>query len=86
MSFAACACDWPVVSVDCPVHGAAAAALAVEAIDRGQAIMAQPPGRCDLCGVIEETRPYGPHGEEVCFACGMKDETAAKAAFDRRFA
>jgi len=29
---------------------------------------------CQLCGAIEETRPYGPNGEEICFSCGMKDE------------
>ena len=34
--------------------------------------------RCELCGRIAETRPYGPSGEEVCFDCGMKDEDAAK--------
>jgi len=37
------------------------------------------PQACDLCGMIEETRPYGPGGIEVCFSCGMKDpETALK--------
>jgi len=36
--------------------------------------------RCELCGVIEECRPYGPNGEQVCFSCGMKD----KANFMRR--
>lgn len=86
MKSAACICTETVLDVDCPIHGGAAAAIAVEAIDRGQAIMAQPPGRCELCGAVEETRPYGPNGEEVCFSCGMKDEAAAKAAFDRRFA
>ncbi len=38
----------------------------------------EPDGRCDLCGKVAETRPYGPKGEEVCFACGMKDEAAAE--------
>lgn len=73
-----------VLSLDCPVHGGEAAAIAVEAIDQGKAIMAEPDGRCDLCGAIEETRPYGPNGENVCFPCGMKDEAAMKRAFDRR--
>lgn len=31
---------------------------------------------CELCGEIEETRPYGPNGERVCFDCGMKDRRA----------
>ena len=34
-------------------------------------------GRCELCGRIEELRPYGPNCENVCFECGMKDEKAA---------
>ena len=41
-------------------------------------IQEEPPQRCELCGVIEETRPYGPNGEEVCFECGMKDEENTK--------
>lgn len=40
-------------------------------------IQEEPPQRCELCGVIEETRPYGPNGEQVCFECGMKDEANA---------
>lgn len=44
-------------------------------------IEAEGDGRCQLCGAVEETRPYGPNGEEVCFDCGMKDEGAAKKGF-----
>lgn len=33
-------------------------------------------GQCELCGAIEDTRPYGPNGEEVCFDCGKKDQAA----------
>lgn len=73
-----------VLSLDCPVHGGEAGALAVEAIDQGRVIQAQPPGRCEMCGAVEETRPYGPKGEEVCFSCGMKDEAAARRAFEAR--
>lgn len=40
------------------------------------------PQQCDLCGKVDECRPYGPNGEVVCFDCGMKDEPAA----ERRFA
>ena len=36
------------------------------------------PQQCDLCGEIEELRPYGPNGESVCFECGMKDEETTK--------
>jgi len=31
-----------------------------------------------MCGLIDETRPYGPNGEEICFDCGMKDEEMTK--------
>jgi hypothetical protein len=46
-------------------------------------IAVQEPQKCDLCGCIEETRPYGPNGENVCFACGMKDEKACIKGFRR---
>lgn len=39
---------------------------------------------CELCGAEDETRPYGPKGEQVCFECAMKDEPAAKRAFLQR--
>lgn len=39
-------------------------------------IIEEPPQRCELCGVLEECRPYGPNSEQVCFSCGMKDEAA----------
>lgn len=48
-------------------------------------IMESPACRCEMCGKVEETRPYGPNGEEVCFTCGMQDEEAAKRGFERRF-
>lgn len=73
-----------ILDPSCPVHGAATAALVVEAIDTGRAIQAQPPGRCELCGAVKETRPYGPNGEEVCHSCGMKDEAAMKRQFAKR--
>lgn len=37
--------------------------------------------KCQLCGQMKECRPYGPHGEDVCFECGMKDEEAARQRF-----
>ena len=36
-------------------------------------IEAEPDFLCFLCGKIDETRPYGPNGEEICYDCGMKD-------------
>ena len=44
----------------------------------------EPPGRCELCGAVEETRPYGPNGKQVCFSCGMKDEAEMGRQFGRR--
>lgn len=42
-------------------------------------IAEEPPQACELCGVVEECRPYGPNGEQICFSCGMKDpETTQK--------
>lgn len=33
---------------------------------------------CELCGVVDECRPYGPNDEQVCFDCAMKDEETAE--------
>ncbi len=46
-------------------------------------IECEPDDICELCGEAAELRPYGPHGENVCHSCGMKDEAAARRAFDR---
>lgn len=42
----------------------------------GDVIIIEPtePAKCELCGKIDELRPYGPKGENICFECGMKDE------------
>lgn len=37
---------------------------------------------CELCGVIDECRPYGPNGEQICFDCGMKDEATTRKRMD----
>ena len=37
-------------------------------------IYEEPPQRCENCGIIAETRPYGLNHEEICFDCAMKDE------------
>lgn len=44
-------------------------------------IEAEGSDKCQLCGEVEELRPYGPNGEQVCFTCGMLDEEAARRAF-----
>lgn len=36
-------------------------------------IKQEPPQICEICGDFEETRPYGPFGEQICFDCGMAD-------------
>jgi hypothetical protein len=41
-------------------------------------IQEESPQACQMCGVIAETRPYGPNGEEICFDCGMKDKAATE--------
>ncbi len=38
---------------------------------------------CELCGKVDELRPYGPRGERVCFDCAMKDEAAASRQMAR---
>jgi len=38
-------------------------------------IFAEPPQRCECCGIIAETRPYGFNHEEICFECAIKDES-----------
>jgi hypothetical protein len=45
----------------------------------------EPDGVCELCGAVDETRPYGPGGKEVCFDCGMKDEAEMERQMARRF-
>ena len=37
-------------------------------------ILEESPRACQVCGVIDECRPYGPNNEEICFDCAMKDE------------
>lgn len=37
---------------------------------------------CEMCGVIDECRPYGPNREQICFDCGMKDEATTRKRMD----
>jgi hypothetical protein len=37
---------------------------------------------CELCGKVDECRPYGPNNENICFECGMKDEETTKRKMD----
>jgi hypothetical protein len=45
-----------------------------------------PSGECEMCGEVDELRPYGPNGEWVCFECAMQDEEAAGEKFEELFA
>ncbi len=33
-----------------------------------------PDAKCEMCGKVDELRPYGLMGENICFECGMKDK------------
>ena len=44
-------------------------------------IAQQPDEVCDMCGKIDECRPYGPNDENICFECAMTkvgEETVKK--------
>lgn len=44
-------------------------------------IAEQPPECCEMCGIIDECRPYGPKDENICFDCAMNkvgEETVRK--------
>jgi hypothetical protein len=44
----------------------------------------EPSNVCEDCGKIDELRPYGKNGANVCFECAMKDEANAAAMFKKR--
>lgn len=35
---------------------------------------------CYLCAEVQETRPFGEHGQDVCFRCMSEPETRQMAA------
>jgi RNA polymerase-binding transcription factor DksA len=41
--------------------------------------------KCEDCGKIEELRPYGINGANVCFDCALKNEENAREMFVKRF-
>lgn len=41
-------------------------------------IAEQPPEVCEMCGKVDECRPYGPNDENICFDCAMKDEITTR--------
>jgi len=46
-------------------------------------IAEEPLQRCEMCGVIDECRPYGPNNEQICFDCGMKDEETTRKKMEQ---
>jgi hypothetical protein len=42
------------------------------------------PAKCEDCGQMDELRPYGRNGANVCFDCAMKDEANAAEMFRRQ--
>jgi hypothetical protein len=42
----------------------------------------EPDQMCELCGKVDECRPYGPNDEQICFDCGMKDEDTTRRKMD----
>lgn len=46
-------------------------------------IAPEPNGKCELCGTVDELRPYGPRGERICFDCGQKAPATTKRQMDR---
>jgi len=47
----------------------------------GNVIILEPeqPQQCDLCGKVDELRPYGPNGSVICFDCAMEDQAGTEA-------
>ena len=46
-------------------------------------IVRTPPAKCELCGKVDELRPYGPKGENICFDCKQKNPKSAKRQMRR---
>ena len=45
----------------------------------GRGIIAQQADEvCEMCGAVDECRPYGPNDENICFDCAMKDEVTTE--------
>lgn len=52
----------------------------------GRGVIAQEPDQmCELCGTVDECRPYGPKGEQICFKCATATPEM-KAIVERQMA
>ncbi len=50
----------------------------------GLGIIAEEPLQvCELCGAIDECRPYGPNDEQICYECGMKNKEVTQKKMER---
>jgi len=52
-------------------------------IDNVVIIEPEPDGKCELCGKVDELRPYGANGERICYDCGMKDQATTERQLNR---
>lgn len=41
-------------------------------------VLQEVPQRCEDCGLITTTRPYGLNHEEICEDCALKDPTVTE--------
>jgi hypothetical protein len=46
-------------------------------------IMQEPDQFCELCGKLDECRPYGANDEQICFDCATRDDES-KAIAERK--
>lgn len=50
----------------------------------GRGFIAQEPDReCEMCGKVDECRPYGPKGEQICFDCATSTPEMEEVAKKR---
>lgn len=42
----------------------------------------EPPEICELCGKLDELRPYGKNRERICYECAMKDKETTEMQMD----
>lgn len=45
-------------------------------------IAQEPEATCELCGKVDELRPYGLNYERICFDCAMENEELTKTRMD----
>ena len=47
-------------------------------------IAREPDSVCELCGKMDECRPYGSGGKSICYDCGMKDKAEVERQIVKR--